>query len=349
VGAYAFYPNPWYRRLIMITNVSIASTPAPGLFAEEVTSTQQLTAAKVTQGSSPSSAGLEISIPTEGSQSNSTLSVTHTRITSKLSRSGKAQTYIATVVTRSGKAPTGSVMFKHGPKTLYVGAPLNHGSTSIKVKADRVCGVVTAHYGGDHDHAPSSVEFVPVADNTKADASDSKRATGGPRHAADGHDHFVSGITTGGENEREVALAAEIAELRSSEQLNGLLICRNRTEISSIRLERAAIRLSLGERLDEYKCLLVRTGRDGKWMAFLREANIPKSTAERYVTKWKLSTMPEPINRPTGTIDEPSEEDITAFVNMVKSKANRVLPTPKSVAQFLSKIAAVLLPPTSAA
>jgi hypothetical protein len=165
---------------------------------------------------------------------------------------------------------------------------------------------------------------------------------GWPRPGADDHEGLASGVATPDDDEKETALAAEIAKLRSSEQFKGLLIGRSRAEISSIRAERGALRLSLGERLDEYKRLLIRTGRDGKWMAFLRELDIPKTTAERYVTKWKLSNLPKPVNRPTGSIYEPSEEDITALVKKVTSKAGRVLTTPESVGLFMAELAAAL-------
>ena len=59
--------------------------------------------------------------------------------------------------------------------------------------------------------------------------------------------------------------------------------------------------------------------------------------------------MPKPVNRATGTIHEPSNEDIAALVKTLKAKAKRVLTTPESLAQFLGEITAALQPPTSAA
>lgn len=35
--------------------------------------------------------------------------------------------------------------------------------------------------------------------------------------------------------------------------------------------------------VNSYKDLLARTGRDGKWMEFLREQEIPRTTADRYI------------------------------------------------------------------
>jgi hypothetical protein len=266
---------------------------------------------------------------------------THITITTKLSPAGKTRAFTSTVSSDSGETPTGTVMFMDGPTVFCVAAPLDHGIASIKVKVFKECDVITAVYSGDDHHAASCVKFSPIANTAKAEPS-APKDNGLPTPGADDHEGLASGVATPGDDEKETALVAEIAELRSSEQFKNLLIGRSRAETSSIRAEQAALRLSLGERLDEYKRLLVRTGRDGKWMAFLREMDIPKTTAERYVTKWKLSNLPKPVNRPTGTIDEPSEEDITALVKKVKSKAVRVLTTPESVGLFMTELAAAL-------
>ena len=267
-------------------------------------------------------------------------------ISTTLSPSGKKRTITAKVFTNSGETPTGIVMFQAGRK-LWKRGPLANGIASICVSATQVRGTITANYNGDHHHLTSTVKLMPITNASKAEPSapkDSELLTPPP----DGHEDLASGTATPGDDEKETALATEIAELWHSEQFKSILIRHSRKEISGNREQRAALRLSLGERLDEYKRLLVRAGRPGMWMAFLREVDIPKSTAERYLEKWKLSQMPKPENRTTGTIHGPSNENIAALVNTVKLKADRVLTTPESVAQFLSEITTALQPPTTA-
>jgi hypothetical protein len=103
----------------------------------------------------------------------------------------------------------------------------------------------------------------------------------------------------------------------------------------------------LAERLHTYKDFLARTGRGGKWTEFLRQANISRTTADRYVEKWKLSTSPKPEKRPSGAFNEPSKEEIADVVKKLRPRLVRVLTT-NSVAQFLTELAAALQPSTSA-
>jgi hypothetical protein len=108
------------------------------------------------------------------------------------------------------------------------------------------------------------------------------------------------------------------------------------------------LRDQLAERLKEYKSLLVRTGRNGKWMGFLREANIPRTTADRLVAKWQLSKVPRPVKRTNGAFEAPSKAEIGQMVKKLTPKLERVLTTPDSIALFMTELAAALQPPESA-
>jgi hypothetical protein len=143
--------------------------------------------------------------------------------------------------------------------------------------------------------------------------------------------------TTPEDQAKETALTGEIADLWSRQKGKYTSLSRNRRELEQLRSK-------LGESLAEYHNLLARSGRDGKWMPFLREAEIPKTTAERLVKKWKLSTMPKLVNRTTGTIQAPSKEEIEKIVKKLKVKVERVLTTPESVTLFLTELAAALQP-----
>jgi hypothetical protein len=137
---------------------------------------------------------------------------------------------------------------------------------------------------------------------------------------------------------KEAELTGEIAKLWTNQLGKGSSLRRSRLEL-------AAIREKLGEHLSEYKRLLAKTGRDGKWMAFLREAQIPKASAERYVAKWKISQLPKETNRTSGTILAPTADEIDEIVKKLKARMQRVLTTPESVALFLRTLTAAFQPP----
>jgi hypothetical protein len=118
------------------------------------------------------------------------------------------------------------------------------------------------------------------------------------------------------ETVRETVLEAQITELWSSQKRRKTSLRRNRAEL-------ATLRNSLTERLHEFKHLLARTGRGGKWAEFLRRENIPLATANRYVEKWKLSMDPKPEKRLTEPFTEPSKEDIAQMVRKLKPKLER--------------------------
>ena len=150
----------------------------------------------------------------------------------------------------------------------------------------------------------------------------------------------VEGLGVAAEKvQKEADLAKEISSLWSSHNMRKWLIRDNRAELK-------AYRNRLAERLSQYKDLLARTGRDGKWMEFLREVEIPRTTADRYIANWKLSQAPKPLNRTTGAIQEPSKRKIAEMVKKVKMKVEPVLTTPESIAVFMRDLAIALQPST---
>ncbi len=140
--------------------------------------------------------------------------------------------------------------------------------------------------------------------------------------------------------EKETALTGEITKLWYSHEWSKSSLRRSRTELERLRDQ-------LAERLNEYKSLLVRTGRNGKWMGFLREANIPRTTADRLVAKSQLSKAPGPVKRTNGALEAFSKAEIEQMVKKLKPKLVRVLTTPDTVALFMTELAAALQPPTS--
>jgi hypothetical protein len=140
--------------------------------------------------------------------------------------------------------------------------------------------------------------------------------------------------------QKEAALGKEIRDLWGSHSLRARMLRKTRMELKDYRNK-------LAERLSQYKDLLARTGRDGKWMEFLRAWEIPRTTADRYIAKWKLSQAPKPPNRTTGAICEPSKQKIAEMVKKVKVKVEPVLTTPESIAVFMAGLAAALHPSTS--
>ena len=110
------------------------------------------------------------------------------------------------------------------------------------------------------------------------------------------------------------------------------------------RRELKELRAKLDQHLSEYKKLLVRTGRGGKWSKFLRYAEIPKATADRYVNKWELAHSPKTCKLLTEEIAAPSTETVSMLVKKLKPQLVLKLTTPDSISLFLTELAAALKP-----
>jgi hypothetical protein len=136
----------------------------------------------------------------------------------------------------------------------------------------------------------------------------------------------------------EAALAKQIGQLWSSVQFRTYRIYLTRRQLT-------AYRADLARELYRYKALLVSSGRSGKWSAFLREINIPRATADRYVQRWECSLVGE--NRLSEAISPPTAEEVIRMVDRIKPKLLRVLTTADAVEQFMAALGAALQVPRS--
>lgn len=84
--------------------------------------------------------------------------------------------------------------------------------------------------------------------------------------------------------------------------------------------------------------MLAKPGRAGKWSAFLQERKIPRATADRLVARHQQTLNPD-ANRLSGSIPEPTAEQVQKLFNAVWPKLRRTLTTPGSVYQFVSALA----------
>ena len=108
------------------------------------------------------------------------------------------------------------------------------------------------------------------------------------------------------------------------------------------REERAAFQVELARELYGFKARLVGSGRSGKWSAFLRDIDIPRATADRYVQRWECSLAQVGGNRLSEPISPPTPEEIDRMVNRIKPKLLRVLTTADAIEQFMTALEASL-------
>ena len=85
----------------------------------------------------------------------------------------------------------------------------------------------------------------------------------------------------------EEEIAGQFIKLWAAERKVHGTTLRTREELRSLR-ER------LSEQLSYFKTALVAAGRSGRWHAFLRQAKIPRTTADRLVNQHKKAVQPEP-------------------------------------------------------
>lgn len=130
----------------------------------------------------------------------------------------------------------------------------------------------------------------------------------------------------------EDALVKRISELWSSHAVRNSEVRHSREQLRSLRLE-------LGKDLSQYKKLLARTGRGGKWTSFLTEQRISRTTADRYIQLWDATQDPEGKNRVSGAISEPTADQIAALVKMECARLLKRLITPESRKRFIDALA----------
>jgi len=98
------------------------------------------------------------------------------------------------------------------------------------------------------------------------------------------------------------------------------------------------IRASLAERLAAMKSLLSRPGRLGQWRGWLRQQGIPRSTADRLVSRHAETLVGDNGNVPTGAISGPGEADAEKLAKNVWLRFGKLLTTHESILRFIGCI-----------
>jgi hypothetical protein len=206
--------------------------------------------------------------------------------------------------------------------------------TSIPSKATHITSKLTRHEVNDPESPATVAQPASATMALQTSPTTPDRSPITSEESVEGLDVVAEQV------QKEAALAKEIGRLWSTHSFRAREMRKTRAVMKDDRNK-------LAERLSQYKDLLARTGRDGKWMEFLREVDLPRTTADRYIAKWKLSQAPKPLNRTTGAIQEPSKQKIAEMVKKVKVKVEPVLTSPESIAVFMTELAAALQPPTT--
>lgn len=101
------------------------------------------------------------------------------------------------------------------------------------------------------------------------------------------------------------------------------------------------IRAELSERLYRAKAILSRpdAGRGGKWKSWLREMSIPRSTADRLVSRYAETLATENEKIPSGAISQPAEGNVEKLAKNTWQKIGKFLTTNESAFEFISRFA----------
>jgi hypothetical protein len=133
------------------------------------------------------------------------------------------------------------------------------------------------------------------------------------------------------EAETEAKLTNDIKSLWTAHQTSTATAKRTKEELEDLRLD-------LGWKLSEMKSVLVRTGRNGGWSAYLRSHGIPRATAERNVKRFQALANPE-SNRLSDTFSQPSADDVRRLVRSLLPRLRKVLTTAGSISLFVNEVA----------
>ena len=128
----------------------------------------------------------------------------------------------------------------------------------------------------------------------------------------------------------ETQLTQEISVLWSDHLR---LSANHKTTAKELRQLRAA----LAERLYAVKNLLARPGRGGEWRGWLRERAIPRSTADRLVSRHAENLGNENGNVLSGAISE-GEDTVEQMVQSVLPRLKRTLPDTQAVFKFIAAV-----------
>jgi hypothetical protein len=135
--------------------------------------------------------------------------------------------------------------------------------------------------------------------------------------------------------EGAIKLADDIHKLWGDHQKRKWSVAKSRAQLKMLRS-------CLAAQLYSYKKHLVRVGRDGGWASFLRERDIPLSTADRYVKQHEISLAPAVEKLLTEEIKDPTKEEISKLVKKLEPKLRSFLTTANSVTQFLAELEVAL-------
>src|SRR5438067_8308768 len=89
------------------------------------------------------------------------------------------------------------------------------------------------------------------------------------------------------------------------------------------------------------KSLLSRPGRLGQWRGWLRQQNIPRSTADRLVSRHAETVDADSQNVPTEAISNSPEDGVERLAKSVWSRFKKVLTSDEFVINFISRIAEI--------
>jgi hypothetical protein len=231
-------------------------------------------------------------------------------------------------VTKAPLPRGASSVLPHLHKQFHVATDLGGQSSSIREKAAASKSVNTP------SAATAASPLDPAPDGGTASTC-STRNLGVEEESASSSESQAEAL------ERESALVGSIVALWSSQHKKGSFLRKTRDDLASLRR-------SLAQGLHDYKKLLARTGRGGKWTEFLRQNNIPRASADRYVKRWERELAPMPESSSSDAFKVPTKEEIAGLIKKLKPRLIGVLTTPDSVAQFMAELAVALKPNESA-
>lgn len=158
----------------------------------------------------------------------------------------------------------------------------------------------------------------------------------GPNEVVMSHSTFVepsnaNAIIPGHEAELEVELQVQIPLLWIAHKESKGEVKRSREELAQVRRE-------LAEHLHKMKALLARTGRGGMWTAFLKEKEIPRATADRYVAAHEASQQDVADKRLNEAFVEPMSVQVERLVGRILPQLSKVLTTEESTFLFIRTV-----------
>jgi hypothetical protein len=128
--------------------------------------------------------------------------------------------------------------------------------------------------------------------------------------------------------EAEAKLTSEIVRLWAEHKGGKATVRRTRVELK-------ALKLKLSANLHLMKAILVGTGRDGGWAAYLRLQHLPVTTADRYVTQHEASLAPPAEKDPTGELPTPTVDEVRQLAKNMLPKVSRLLTSQELVYEFM--------------